>query len=614
MQRVDILLKQLEREKRARREAENIGENQCRVLYQINQELENLSNNLVDKEKNTRAILEATPDGILVMDEQFQVVRCNKAACRLFDYPAKHLEGKSINKLIEFISPNQSTLKITSLLLAIPTDSLTEFIAIKKDKSRIPIELAISTVDLTDKISIICVLRNIFDRKMAEQRVTMHHELVRLMAEHTSLDEIAPKILKTICEFMGLDEGALWKVDEVNKVLRCVDTWIKSKEISNFAETISKNMTFSYGVGLPGTVWQNKSIKWISDIKAELNFPRSTAAQEVGLRSGFALPILFEGKVLGVLEFFKKETQSPDKKTIELLNDISNQLGIFIEKEQAQKKVSTLSRLSGMSEVASSILHNVGNTLNSINTSVQMIQENLNLSKMPKLAMIADLCVEHAKNKGTLNDAKGQYIPEFLTLLAQEWKEENLHLTQEIITLRKNVHHIKRIIEMQQSFNYLIKTTELISPAELIEHALIIHELESKHSDIKIIRNFKPVPKIKLDRVKLLQIILNLIKNGIDAMTESNKKKKVLQLNLYDKDNSIIIEVIDNGIGIQSSNLTKIFSNGFTTKKLGHGLGLHTSALFAKELGGNLQAKSSGLNKGAILILTLPKYSSEIDS
>lgn len=263
----------------------------------------------------------------------------------------------------------------------------------------------------------------------------------------------------------------------------------------------------------------------------------------------------------------------------------------------------------GMSEVASSVLHNVGNTLNSMNTSIEMMNEKLISSKKNKLEMIATVCKEHEEDLSTFftNDSVGQNIPEFLFLLAQEWQNENTHLFNEITLLKKNVQHIKHIIDMQQSFSHAEQVTENISLVEILEHSLIVNELASKHADIKIICDFKPVKPVTIDKVKLLQIILNLVKNGIDALSDTAADSKQLRLNLYEQDEgNFAIEVIDNGVGILPENLIKIFSQGFTTKSSGHGQGLHASSLFAQQMGGSLKAQSKGHQCGAILTLVLP--------
>lgn len=609
MNELEILSRQLAREKMARKEAESIAETKSRILYQKNLDLQSLSNDLIDKEKNTRAILEATADGIIVMNDNYDVVLCNQASCQLFHYDSEELTGKNIKELINFIEPNQSDEAITTFFESRAEHNLYEFNALRKDKTIIPVELSLSKIRLTLSLSIILVIRNIFLRKQLEQRIAVQQQITRLMAEASSLDEIAPKILQIVCETLKLQESGLWKVDPVSKILRCVDTWgIDDKKIHEFAE-VSKKMTFAEGLGLPGRVWQNKEIAWIEDISKEKNFPRNAIANKAGLHSAFAFPILFEGEVLAVIEFFMDKLYPFEKELIQLIQDITNQIGVFINLEQAQKQVATLSRLSGMSQVASSVLHNVGNTLNSINVSIDTMDSKVNGSKVASLAMLSNLLKEHTNDFVSFiqNDPKGQNLVEFLSLISATLDNEKRYLLNELTQLKNNIAHVKQIIDMQQALSNAGELAEAVHPNELIENSLVVHRLAIEQADIKITFDFKSIKKARTSKAKLLQIIINLVKNAIDALVESSNSEKHLKLTIQDQDQShFIIEIADNGVGMMPNHLTKIFSVGYTTKTFGHGYGLHTSAVFAKELGGHLSANSKGIGQGATFTLMLP--------
>lgn len=610
MREIDILKKQLAREKRARKEAESIAELKSRVLYQINLELTTLSNSLSDKEKNTRAILEATADGIIVLDNNYSVVISNHAACQLFNYPSDELYGKKITDLVAFIKFEKSSESIAAFLERHKDNVLHEFIALRKDKTTFPVELAISKIVLTQSSSIICVVRNIYERKQAEQRITVQHEIVRILAENTSLEDVAPKIIIKMCETLQLEAGVLWRVDRIDNVLRCASVCsVNNKDVKEFSEVVSRNITFAPGIGLPGRVWQNKVPSWINDVKRDANFPRAEWAKKAGLQSAFAFPIVFEDEVFGILEFFMKHFYPFEDNILRLLNDIHKQMEIFIEREQAQKRVAILSRLAGMSEVASSVLHNVGNTLNSINTSIDMIAEKINHSKMDNIKTLADLLQQHKNNLGAFieNDPQGKHTAQFISLLSEEWNKEKKYFSNESQLLKKNVKHVKKIIEMQQSLSHAVEIRDEIIVEELIEDALALYRVAYEHAGIKIVRNITPVGKATLDGMKLLQIIENLVKNGIDALVEGTIKLKELIINLHEHDpEHFMIQVKDNGIGIKPTKIKKIFAQGYTTKDDGHGFGLHSSALFVKELGGELFAESKGLGFGTTFTLILP--------
>jgi signal transduction histidine kinase len=205
------------------------------------------------------------------------------------------------------------------------------------------------------------------------------------------------------------------------------------------------------------------------------------------------------------------------------------------------------------------------------------------------------------------NDPQGKHILEFIPLLTQENETEKQFLRTEVTSLKKNIGHVKSIIRMQQSLSHAEAVTEETSVNDLLEDAIALNKISYERSKIKIVRDIYPIKTVVIDKVKLLQILVNLIKNGIDALLASKNFPRKLLITLKEKDDKhFFIRVQDNGIGIKPQNIAKVFSHGFTTKPSGHGFGLHTSALDAEQMGGQLSAESEGENQGASFILTLP--------
>jgi signal transduction histidine kinase len=477
---------------------------------------------------------------------------------------------------------------------------------IAESKSRVLYETNLELVDKEHQARVL-----LEELKQQEQRLFIRHKILETMMKYPVFKEVAPKILEIMCETMQLAEGGFWKLNEDTNKLHCIYTWsVKDKDIENFAET-SKQIVFSIGIGLPGRTWKNKTLTWIQDVVSDPNFPRAEHAKKAGLQSAFALPILFEGEVLGVIEFFNKDIYPITNYVKDMLNDISNQIGIFIEREEAQKKVSTLSRLAGMTEVASNVLHNVGNILNSVSVSSEVIFEKIMHSKMDKLANLQELFKKHENDLSTflINDPQGQKVPNFLFLLLNEWENEKKVLLNESQMLRRNIEQIKNSIMAQQALGQTFGLASEVNIKTLIEEALTLNKIIYEHAGIEIVREFSSIQKVIIDRARLFHIMVNLIKNSIEALSESEIKQKQIILKLHEKDNTkFVIQVSDNGIGILPENRTKIFSHGFTTKKTGHGFGLHACSLYAKELGGSLIADSKGSECGATFILELPYF------
>ncbi|HEX9045914.1 MAG TPA: HAMP domain-containing sensor histidine kinase, partial [Verrucomicrobiae bacterium] len=178
----------------------------------------------------------------------------------------------------------------------------------------------------------------------------------------------------------------------------------------------------------------------------------------------------------------------------------------------------------------------------------------------------------------------------------------------EILELNRNIEHIKEIVAMQQGYARISGVTEIAAPAELIERAVRLKVAALERHGIRLVREYSPVPDIIVEKGKVLQILVNLISNAKLACEESAQPKKQLTLKLCPAGEAIEISVIDNGVGIPAAHLTRIFNHGFTTRKDGHGFGLHSSALAAKEMGGLLTAYSEGPGQGARFTLRLPTH------
>jgi signal transduction histidine kinase len=167
---------------------------------------------------------------------------------------------------------------------------------------------------------------------------------------------------------------------------------------------------------------------------------------------------------------------------------------------------------------------------------------------------------------------------------------------------------IKSIISTQQDVIKIESFEQVVSIHELIDEALLLSGLPIKQA-IKVKKDYGEINTIKIDKVKLFQVLGNLISNAKDALLASSNQNKTLTIKtrLTNAD-QIEIEIADNGIGISKSDLSKIFIFGFTTKKAGHGFGLHSTALAVNELGGEIHFSSEGDEKGAIFTICLPNY------
>jgi signal transduction histidine kinase len=279
------------------------------------------------------------------------------------------------------------------------------------------------------------------------------------------------------------------------------------------------------------------------------------------------------------------------------------------ELKEAQRHAVELARQAGMAELATNVLHNVGNVLNSVNTSSMLLGERLRALRVGPLVKVSGMLKERRADLATFltADERGQRLPDFLSTLGEHLAGERDALLEMTADLQRHVEHIRVIVELQQTYATSSSIVEPTSVEELLEDALRINEGAMARHGITLERQLTPLPPLMLDKHKLLQILLNLLSNAKYAMNDKPPGERRLTLRIdRPAEDRVCVQVKDNGMGIAPELLTKIFQHGFTTRKEGHGFGLHSCAIAARALGGSLVAHSDGPGKGATFTLELP--------
>jgi PAS domain S-box-containing protein len=278
------------------------------------------------------------------------------------------------------------------------------------------------------------------------------------------------------------------------------------------------------------------------------------------------------------------------------------------ELQDTHKRVVELARESGMAEVATSVLHNVGNVLNSINTSVTVLKDIQQRSVAAMLRPTATLLQQHATDlpEFLTQDETGRRLPEFLDALAEDYAHEKGAVQEELKRLERNIGHVNTVVSVQQTYAGVSGIAEHVSVRNLIEDALQINAVTLEKSRIEVVREYQQNVQGAFDKHRVLQILVNLISNAKFALLASPRGDKKLTLRMSLRDHWVEIEVADNGIGIPEEIHNKIFQFGFTTRRTGHGFGLHSSAIAAQEVGGRLSFQSEGAGHGASFKLELP--------
>jgi PAS domain S-box-containing protein len=278
--------------------------------------------------------------------------------------------------------------------------------------------------------------------------------------------------------------------------------------------------------------------------------------------------------------------------------------------DKLNRQLMDTSRHAGMADVATGVLHNVGNVLNSVSVSATVVGDRLRASNVADLRRATTMMLEQNGRLAEFltTDPKGKLIPEFLGTVAEDLANEQTELIAEMTSVGQHIEHIKEIVAMQQNYAKLSGVFENLSPMDLVDDTLRLNVAAFERHQIELVREFdENTPKVCVDRHKVLQVLINLLRNAKHAMEDvcDHKRRMVISVGMASPDR-VKISVRDNGIGISRDHLTKIFNHGFTTKKDGHGFGLHSGANAAKEMGGSLVARSEGPGQGAEFTLELP--------
>ncbi|BAL26469.1 DAHL domain-containing protein [Azoarcus sp. KH32C] len=309
----------------------------------------------------------------------------------------------------------------------------------------------------------------------------------------------------------------------------------------------------------------------------------------------------------GVVKRVNRELQEANESLEQRVRERTREL------HETQAELVDAARHAGMAEIATNVLHNVGNVLNSVNVSASHVAGRVRGSKAGGLARAVAMMNEHAAELGEFltQDEKGKLLPGYLAKLSEALSAEQAEIMDELGRLTNSIDHIKEVVATQQSYAGASQLVEPVRIRDLVDDALRMNAGSLARHDVTVVREIADLPELPLDRHRVLQILVNLISNAKQAMDATSERphRMTVRAALVDDGTEgprLRIRVEDEGEGIAPENLTRIFSHGFTTRKNGHGFGLHSCALAAREMGGTLSAHSDGPGRGAVFTLDLP--------
>ena len=316
---------------------------------------------------------------------------------------------------------------------------------------------------------------------------------------------------------------------------------------------------------------------------------------------GDAFPIAIKARELG---------ESPTRYLL-VLNDLSKAEGLTKVLAATRDRLKKMVHRVGLGQVATGVLHNIGNVLNSINITVQNLSEVSRDSKIPELLKANQLFQQNLHHIGeyVTQDPAGRFLPEFYNSVGELLEKDNLKLKEELLELQLNINLVKDLIATQQDYARQGPSRKTLKLANLIQDALKIEQLSLQKHQIKVNLKLDGEPYIYADKAKVLHIFLNVIKNAKEAILAGGRPERTLDIDISSPENDRVhVRVVDNGIGIAANEIKSVFQYGFTTRQDGHGFGLFTSYQAMEELGGAIEAASEGPGRGACFELTFPVH------
>lgn len=443
------------------------------------------------------------------------------------------------------------------------------------------------------------------------------------LSSETNLESLKRRVAELLVSMTGATsvQLALWNADSKQ--------WLVSASSAGALATLPVEGAGKLGM-LPLSAFRyaERTLEpvLVEDTSHDDRFARDPYFETLGPGSLLVFPILSQGAPRAMLLLENRLSRaafSADR--LDALRLIAGQLAVSLENallyeqleqrvqertrelRSAQAELLDTARRAGMAEIATNVLHNVGNILNSVNISANLVTSRLRGSRLQGLQRAVEMLDAHDGDLANFltRDEKGRLLPGYLSKSVEALGAEREEVVRELAHLVESVDHIKNVVATQQSYAGHSGLIEAVSLPALVEDALRIHAGALQRTGITIAREFGPVPTVHVDKTRVMQILVNLIGNAVQAM-EDLASGRQLTLRVEQAGLGVRISVIDRGVGISADNLARVFTHGFTTRANGHGFGLHSCALAARQMHGTLTASSAGPGQGATFVLELP--------
>lgn len=555
-------------------------------------------------------VLAAIDDAVIVLDQRNRIVRFNSTARRIFSWFTDGAIGRDLHDALPSGTDLEGRLATDEKELELETPD-----------GRRNYDLRVSELSRGR----VLVLRDITRRKRDERALLERAAIVNMLrgiaaASNEASDPRAAiqSVLRIICHELDWSVGHAWlRASESDSQIVSSRLW-QSREGVSIESLRAETEAFQPrpGEGVVGRVFEGARAVWIPEIDEKTDFRRYEALSKGRLRSTLVLPLSIGSEVVAALEFFAEEGAEPSDSLLESIAQIAAPLSHVFERDRAERerkrlgrKLQEASRQAGKAELATGVVHNVGNALNGVTLGLGRLRSTLSKSRVGALAGVVGLVEEHRGELGAFltEDDRGKLIPDFLIEVSHDLEREREKLSQDLSAVVKSADHAREIVRTQQDDVTESCVVEDVELGELIEAAIEVSGFEAGASPGLSIRRDVTDTTFETDRHVLLQVLVNLLRNALEAVSGHREAGGEVCIEARGHEDRIVIAIRDNGPGIRADLREKIFAHGFTTKPEGHGYGLHASALAARQLGGDLAVESEGPGSGATFVVDLPR-------